>query len=112
MTILRDSNGGGRIISSRGPKAPSAPSIMFVSTGAVSSCELVNHGVNGSGTNIKKIGVWFLYQEFEPMLSLFGQLYGKTDFWCNYFNDVVYLCTQKEGGTSWQGMYSQIIGIY
>ena len=74
-------------------------SIIFVSNGCVAASNLFIPGTNGSGIHIhrvKKIGIWPLNEEFDALTAYFGAVYGVSQFFCNFFGDILSFQTQIE----------------
>ena len=78
-------------------------SIIFVSNGCVAACNLFIPGTNGSGMhihNVKKIGIWPLNEEFDPLTTYFGAVYGVSQFYSSFFGDILTFQTQIEKANS------------
>jgi hypothetical protein len=78
-------------------------SIIFVSNGCVAACNLFIPGTSGGGmhTNrVKKIGIWPLIEEFDALTAYFGTIYDVSQFYCNFFGDILTFQTQIEKTSS------------
>ena len=78
-------------------------SIIFISNGCVAACNLTIPGTSGSGVHIngvKKIGIWPLNEEFDALTAYFGAVYGVSQFYCNFFGDILTFQTQIEKTSS------------
>ena len=78
-------------------------SIIFISNGCVAACNLFIPGTTGSGTHInriKKIGIWPLNEEFDALTAYFGAVYSVSQFYCNFFGDILTFQTLKEKTSS------------
>jgi len=67
-------------------------SIIFISNGCVAACNLFILGTTGSGTHInriKKIRIWPLNEEFDALTAYFGAVYSVSQFYCNFFGDIL-----------------------
>ena len=74
-------------------------SIIFVTNSCVAACNLFIPGTNGSGIHIhrvKKIGIWPLNEEFDALTAYFGAVYGVSQFYSNFFGDILTFQTQIE----------------
>ena len=78
-------------------------SIIFISNSCVAACNLFIPGTTGSGTHInriKKIGIWPLNEEFDALTTYFGAVYSVSQFYCNFFGDILTFQTLKEKTSS------------
>jgi hypothetical protein len=78
-------------------------SIIFVTNGCVAACNLFIPGTSGSGihTNrVRKIGIWPLNEEFDALTAYFGAVYNVSQFYCNFFGDILTFQTQIERNES------------
>ena len=78
-------------------------SIIFISNGCVAACNLFIPGTTGSGTHInciKKIGIWPLNEEFDSLTAYFGAVYSVSQFYCNFFGDILTFQMVKEKTSS------------
>ena len=67
-------------------------SIIFVSNGCVAVSHLFIPGTSRSGLHvnrIKKIGIWPLNEEFDALTAYFGAVYDVSQFYCNFFGDIL-----------------------
>ena len=77
--------------------------IVFISNGCVATCNLFVPGTCGSGIHInhvKKIGIWPLNEEFDTLTAYFGTIYSVSQFYCNFFGDILTFQTQIEKASS------------
>ena len=78
-------------------------SIIFISNGCVAACNLSIPGTSGNGMHInriKKIGIWPLNEEFDALTAYFGAVYDVSQFYCNFFGDILTFQTQIEKTSS------------
>ena len=78
-------------------------SIVFISNGCVATCNLFVLGTCGSGihiSHVKKIRIWPLNEEFDALTAYFGTIYGISQFYCNFFGDILIFQTQIEKASS------------
>lgn len=78
-------------------------SIIFISNGCVAACNLFIPGTSGGGMHVnrvKKIGIWPLNEEFDALTAYFGSVYDVSQFYCNFFGDILTFQTQIEKPSS------------
>ena len=78
-------------------------SIIFISNSCVAACNLFILGMTGSGMHInciKKIRIWPLNEEFDALTAYFGAVYNVSQFYCNFFGDILTFQTLKEKTSS------------
>ncbi|KDR82473.1 hypothetical protein GALMADRAFT_134084 [Galerina marginata CBS 339.88] len=65
-------------------------------------CQAVadSNAVGLNRSNVKRIGIWLLNEEFDAMASYFGTVYITSQFYCHYFSDVIVFQTMKDGAGS------------
>ena len=77
--------------------------IVFISNGCVATCNLFAPGTCGSGIHInhvKKIRIWPLNEEFDALTAYFGTIYGISQFYCNFFGNILTFQTRIEKASS------------
>ena len=77
--------------------------IISISNGCVATCNLFVLGTCGSGIHInhvKKIRIWPLNEEFDALTAYFGTIYDVSQFYCNFFGDILTFQTQIEKASS------------
>ena len=78
-------------------------SIIFVSNGCVAACKLFIPGTSGSGIHInhvRKVGIWPLIKKFNALTAYFRAIYSVTNFYFNFFGDILTFQMQKEKTSS------------
>lgn len=78
-------------------------SIIFISNGCMTACNLFIPGTSGSSmhTNrVKKIGIWPLNEEFDALTTYFRTVYDVLQFFCNFFGDILTFQMQIEKPSS------------